>query len=373
MKPKKTLGVAMIGQGFMGRAHSNAFQQVNRFFDTPYELKRKVICGRDAARLQEMSSRWGWEETETQWQNIIARKDVQIIDIATPNHLHAEIAVAAAEAGKIVLCEKPLAQNLDEAKRMAEAAKRVPNLVWFNYRRVPAIALAKSIVAEGRLGRIYHYRATYLQSWGASRSADGWRFKRSQAGSGVVGDLLAHLVDIALLLNGRISELSGVTHTFAQGREVDDAVLLQARFENGSIGTFEATRFAIGCQNQNTFEIHGSGGMLRFNLEDLNRLGFFDATGSPEVRGVSDILVTNPEHPYAQHFWPPGHIIGYEHTFIATLADFLNDLASSEPFHANFQDALEVQRILDAAEESSRTRSWLVLSPERVLTGSEHD
>jgi predicted dehydrogenase len=373
LKPRETLGVAMIGQGFMGRAHSNAFQQVNRFFDTPYELNRKVICGRDLARLQEMSSRWGWEETETQWQKIIARKDVQIVDIATPNQLHAEIAVAAAEAGKIVFCEKPLARNLDEAKRMAEAAKRVPNLVWFNYRRVPAIALAKCIVAEGRLGRIYHYRATYLQSWGANRSADGWRFKRSEAGSGVVGDLLAHLVDIALLLNGRISELNGMTHTFAQGREVDDAVLLQARFENGSIGTFEATRFAIGCQNQNTFEIHGSRGMLRFNLEDLNHLGFFDAAGSPEIRGSSDILVTNPEHPYVRHFWPPGHIIGYEHTFIATLADFLNDLASGEPFHASFQDALEVQRILDAAEESSRTRNWLVLSPERVLTGSEHD
>ena len=248
----------------------------------------------------------------------------------------------------------------------------MPDLVP-DSRRVPAIALAKGIVADGRLGRIYHYRATYLQSWGASRSADGWRFNRAEAGSGVVGDLLAHLVDIALLLNGRISELSGVTHTFAKDREVDDAVLLQSRFENGSIGTFEATRFAIGCQNQNTFEIHGSGGMLRFNLEDLNRLEFFDADGSPQTRGVTDILVTNPDHPYAGHFWPPGHIIGYEHTFIATMADFLNDLASGEPFHANFQDALEVQRILGAAEESSRTRTWLTISPEKMLTGSRND
>jgi len=372
-KPKQTLNVAMIGQGFMGRAHSNAFQQVNRFFDTPFDVKRKFICGRDAARLQDMASRWGWEETGTQWRAVIDRKDIQVIDIATPNSLHAEIAIAAAEAGKIILCEKPLARNLEEAKRMAEAAKRAPNLVWFNYRRVPAVALAKKIVDEGRLGRIYHYRATYLQSWGANRDADGWRFNLSEAGSGVVGDLLAHLVDIALVLNGRISELSGVMHTFAPSREVDDAVLVQAHFENGSIGSFEATRFAIGCQNRNTFEIHGSRGMLRFDLEDLNHLEFFDAEGAPETQGLSDILVTDPVHPYVANFWPPGHIIGYEHTFTATMADFLNSLASGEPFHANFQDALEVQNILDAVEESSRTRRWLSVSPEKVLAGPEND
>lgn len=372
-KPKQTLNVAMIGQGFMGRAHSNAFQQVNRFFDTPFDVKRKLICGRDAARLQEMASRWGWEETETQWRAVIDRKDIQAVDIATPNSLHAEIAIAAAKAGKIVLCEKPLARNLEEAKRMADAAKQVPNLVWFNYRRVPAVALAKRIVDGGRLGRIYHYRATYLQSWGANRDADGWRFNLSEAGSGVVGDLLAHLVDIALVLNGRISELNGVMHTFAPSREVDDAVLVQAHFENGSMGSFEATRFAIGYQNRNTFEIHGSGGMLRFDLEDLNHLEFFDAQGAPQTQGLSDILVTDPVHPYVANFWPPGHIIGYEHTFTATMADFLNSLACGEPFHANFQDALEVQCILDAVEESSRTRRWLSVSPEKVLAGSEDD
>ncbi len=373
MKAKQTLGVAMVGHGFMGRAHSNAFQQVNRFFDTPYELKTTVVCGRDPIALKEMAARWGWEETEARWEAIVERKDIQVVDIATPNHLHAEIAIAAAEAGKIVLCEKPLARNLYEARRMAEAAKDVPNLVWFNYRRVPAVALAKSIVEEGRLGKIYHYRATYLQSWGASRSVDGWRFKRAEAGSGAVGDLLAHLVDLAMLLNGSISELSAVTHTFVPGREVDDAVLLQARFTNESIGVFEATRFAIGCQNKHTFEIHGSGGMVRFNLEDLNRLEVFNADGSPELRGVSNVLVTSPEHPYAPHFWPPGHIIGYEHTFINTLADFLNTLGTGKPFHANFQDALEVQRVLDAAEESSRRRSWLVLAPEKLLTGVRND
>jgi predicted dehydrogenase len=372
-KPKQTLGVAMIGQGFMGRAHSNAFLQVNRFFDTRFELKRKVVCGRDAARLQDMASRWDWEETSTNWRSVIDRKDIQIVDIATPNNLHAEIAIAAAQAGKIVLCEKPLARNLEEAASMAQAAKHVPNLVWFNYRRVPAITLAKQIIDEGRLGKIYHYRANYLQSWGADPNLNGWRFKASEAGSGVVGDLLAHLVDIAMVLNGRISELSGITHTFARGREVDDAVLVQATFDNGSIGTFEASRFAIGRQNQNTFEIHGSGGMLRFDLEDLNRLDFFDAQGAPQLQGVCDILVTNPDHPYAPHFWPPGHIIGYEHTFIATMADFLHSLDSGETFHANFQDALEVQRVLDLVEESSRTRRWLAVTSDSVLASSEND
>ena len=373
MKAKKTLGIAMVGHGFMGRAHSNAFQQVNRFFDTPYDLRKKIVCGRDPVTLKEMAARWGWEESETRWESVIDRKDIDVVDIAAPNHLHAEIAIAAAQAGKIVLCEKPLARNLAEAERMAEAAKHVPNLVWFNYRRVPAVALAKCIVQEGRLGKIYHYRATYLQSWGASRSLDGWRFKRAEAGSGAVGDLLAHLIDMAMLLNGGIAELSAVTHTFFPGREVDDAVLLQARFANESIGTFEATRFAIGCQNKHTFEIHGSGGMIRFNLEDLNHLEVFNADGTPELRGASNILVTSPEHPYALHFWPPGHIIGYEHTFINTLADFLSALESGSPFHADFQDALAVQRVLDSAEESSRRRKWLALEPEKVLTSSRND
>jgi predicted dehydrogenase len=372
-KPKQPLGVAMIGQGFMGRAHSNAFLQVNRFFDTRFDLKRKVVCGRDPARLQDMASRWGWDETSTNWQSVVDRKDIHIVDIATPNNLHAEIAIAALEAGKIVLCEKPLARNLEEAARMAQVAKGVPNLVWFNYRRVPAVALAKQIIDEGRLGNIYHYRATYLQSWGSDPDLNGWRFNASEAGSGVVGDLLAHLVDISMVLNGRISELSGVTHTFAPGREVDDAVLVQATFDNGSIGTFEATRFAIGRQNQNTFEINGSGGMLRFDLENLNRLDFFDSQVAPQLQGVSDILVTNPSHPYAPHFWPPGHIIGYEHTFIATMADFLHSLDSGEAFHANFQDAMEVQRVLDLVEESSRTRKWLSMASDRVLTTSEND
>jgi predicted dehydrogenase len=359
----------MIGQGFMGRAHSNAFLQVNKFFETPYHLDLRVICGRDPAKLDATARRWGWKEVSTHWQTVIGRKDIQIVDIATPNHLHAEIAIAAAEAGKIVFCEKPLAMNLEEAQRMVGAAQRVSTLVWFNYRRVPAITLAKRLLDERRLGQIYHYRAAYLQSWGETRAGTGWRFNRTEAGSGVVGDLLSHLLDVALFLNGPISALSGVTHTFAPGREVDDAVLLQARFENASIGTFEATRYAVGCQNENSFSIHGSRGMIRFNLENFNHLEFFDASGSPESQGVSRILVTNPDHPYVRHFWPPGHVIGYEHTFIATLADFLNALATDQPFRANFQDALEVQRILTAVEESSKRRAWLTLSPVNVVDG----
>ena len=294
----------MIGQGFMGRAHSNAFQQVNRFFDTPYELRRKVICGRDAARLQDMASRWGWEETETQWQAIIERKDIQVVDIATPNNLHAEIAIAAAQAGKIVLCEKPLARNLEEAQRMAEAAKRVPNLVWFNYRRVPAVALAKCLWRRAswpdlplprrllaELGSEPRRRWLAVQSFG-SRFRRRWRPARSPGGHCLAPEWS----------NFRIER----RHAYVrEGREVDDAVLLQARFENGSIGTFEATRFAIGCQNQNTFEIHGSGGMIRFNLEDLNHLEFFDADGSPRLQGVSDILVTNPIIPTSVISGPP--------------------------------------------------------------------
>lgn len=368
-KIKQTLNVAMIGQGFMGRAHSNAFQQVNRFFETSYDLRTKIICGRNRSTLEAMARQWGWEEIETHWPTILDRKDIHVVDIATPNALHAEIAIAAAEAGKIVLCEKPLAMSLEEGMRMATAANKVPNLVWFNYRRVPAIALAKRVVEEGRLGQIYHYRATYLQSWGMKQTgSELWRFKRAEAGSGVLGDLLSHLVDTALVLNGKISELLGMTQTFASERDVDDAVALLARFENGSIGTFEVTRYATGCQNRNTFEIHGSGGMIRFNLEDLNRLEFFDGSGSPLLQGVSNLLVTGAEHPYVANFWPPGHIIGYEHTFIATLADFLRALGSDQPFHPNFDDALEVQRVLEAVADSSRLRAWVQLSQAGLLS-----
>lgn len=359
----RKLNIAMIGHGFMGRAHSNAFRQVGYFFELPYELKLKVICGRNPEAAQSFASRYGWEEAQADWQSVVTRKDVDIVDIGAPNHLHAPIAIAAAEAGKIVLCEKPLAMDAAEAKRMADAARNVLNLVWFNYRRVPAVVLAKKLIQEGRIGQPYHYRATYLQSWGPDPKRLGiWRFRKSDAGSGAMGDLLSHALDLALLLNGSITELSGMLQTFIPNREVDDAALLLARFANGSVGTFEATRFATGCRNRNCFDIHGSEGALRFNLEDLNRLEVFNSKDAIDVQGAHNVLVTGPDHPYVSHFWPPGHIIGWEHTFIATVADFLQSLASSEPFHANFDDALAVQRLMDAVEHSSKTKSWADLA-----------
>ena len=362
----RNLNIAMIGYGFMGRAHSNAFRQAGCYFSLPYELNLKVVCGRNRAAARSFAGQWGWEEAQTDWQSVVTRKDIGLVDICSPNHLHAPIAIAAAEAGKMVLCEKPLAMNVAEAKRMATAARNVPNLVWFNYRRVPAIALAKRLVEQGRVGKTYHYRATYLQSWGGDpERAEMWRFRKSEAGSGAMGDLLSHSLDLALLLNGAISELASLAQTFVPNREVDDAVLVLARFANGSIGTFEATRFATGCRNRNYFEIHGSQGAVSFNLENLNRLEFFDSHDATEVLGSHNVLVTGPQHPYVDHFWPPGHILGYEHTFIATLADFLTCLAKDDTFHPNFDDAVEVQKLLETVETSAQTKSWTSVSMDR--------
>jgi predicted dehydrogenase len=359
-EPKQELNIAMIGHGFMGRAHSNAFQQVGHFFDTPYKLRLKVICGRDRAKLESMAAQWGWEEIESDWRKVVSRPDIQVVDIATPNALHAPIAIAAAQAGKIVLCEKPLAVSGAEAETMANAARKVPNLVWFNYRRVPAIAFAKRLIEEGRLGQIFHYRAVYLNQSGNDPSkASTWRYQRAQAGSGVVGDLISHVVDLAFFLNGPIAELNAMTHTFAAGRDVDDAALLMVHFANGSIGSFEASRYGVGCRNRNTFEIQGSKGMLRFNLEDMNRLQFYDATETPSLQGERSLLITGPDHPYSENFWKPGHTIGYEHTFIATMGDFLAALGRGEKFHANFDDALLVQKVLDVVERSAKVRTWI--------------
>src|SRR5580692_8581623 len=356
---KKRLNFAMIGSGFMGRAHSNALRQAGCFFDIPYELKLKVLCARNLEAVENFAAQWGWEEAQTEWQSVVARKDIDVVDICTPNHMHAPIAIAAAQAGKMVLCEKPLAMNFAEAVGMAETARNVPNGVWFNYRRVPAIAFAKQLVDRGKVGQPYHYRATYLQSWGADPAvANAWRFRQAEAGSGALGDLLSHSLDLALLLNGPIAEISSLQRTFVPNREVDDAVLLLARFANGSVGTFEATRFATGCLNRNYFEIHGSRGALRFNLEDMNRLEVFDCNDAAEIQGSHNVLVTGADHPYTSHFWPPGHIIGYEHTFIATLVDFLESLAKGDSFHPNFADAAEVQKLLDAVESSARSKSW---------------
>ena len=343
----------------MGKAHSNAYAQAPHFYDLPYRVRRTLLCGRDAAQLATMADRWGWESTATDWRAALDRTDIDAVDIALPNHLHAEAAIASAQAGKIVLCEKPMALSLADAQAMADAARGVPTMVWFNYRRVPAIAYAHELIQAGRLGTIFHYDAAYRQQWGPDRSRDGtWKMDPAQAGSGVADDLLTHLLDTALYLNGPVAEGVALSRTFVPDRAVDDAFVALLRFENGSLGTFEATRFGIGCKNAKTFQIHGSGGMLRFNLERLNHLEFVDASDPPVEQGPRDVLVTDMKHPIFGHFWRPGHIIGYEHTFIAALAEFLDCVSRGVPFHPNFSDGLAVQRVLDALQRSAKTRQW---------------
>jgi predicted dehydrogenase len=357
MSEQTIMNIAMVGTGSIARAHSNAFHQVGHFFDLPVALRTKVVCGRDASRLQAFARQWEWEETATDWEATVGRPDIDIVDIATPNALHAPIAIAAAKAGKIVFCEKPLAVSVAEAEAMAEAVRGRPNLVWFNYRRVPAIALAKRFIEEGRLGQVFHYRAYYFNQSGADPSkAQAWRYKRADAGSGAIGDLLSHSLDLARYLNGDISELAATKHTFFPGREVDDAVQVMARFGNGSLGSFEASRFGVGRRNGNGFEIYGSKGNLAFDLEDLNRLRFFDATEPVAMQGEKNLLVTGPDHPYAPVFWKPGHVIGYEHTFIATLGDFL--LGMGMEFHPNFEDGVWVQRVMEKIEASAESGEW---------------
>jgi predicted dehydrogenase len=357
MKPE--LRVALLGQGFMGKAHSNAYCQVEHFYDLPYKINRKLLCGRDAASLEAMAARWGWKETATDWRAAVERPDIDAVDVALPNHLHAPAAIAAAEAGKIVLCEKPLAMNVEEATAMVEAAKNVPNMVWYNYRRVPAVAFASELIRQGRLGEIFHYRAAYMQQWGPDTSrAKTWRMDPTQAGSGVADDLLAHSIDLALYLNGPIQETAATTRTFVPDRAIDDAVSVLANFQNRSLGSFEATRFGIGYRNSNRFEIHGSGGMLRFDLERMNELEFYDANQPATEQGLRDIMVTQMAHPIFGNFWRPGHIIGYEHTFIATLAEFLNSVSRGEEFHPSVHDGLRVQQVLRAVQESAGSRKW---------------
>ena len=366
------LNIALIGTGFMGKAHSNAYAQVGHFFPRVRKVCRKVVCGRNRARLEALAHAWEWQETETDWRRIVGRKDIGVVDICTPNYLHAEMAIAAAEAGKMVLCEKPLANTLAEAKAMAAAAAKVPNFVWFNYRRVPAVLLVRRLLEERRLGRIYQYRAQYLQQWGPDPSRPrNWKMAKRTAGSGVNGDLNSHLLDTAMMLLGPIRELSATLETFLGEKpdparpgqtyavDIDDAVLVQARFASGVLGTFEATRFATGYQNDNSFAVHGERGMLEFHFEDMNRLEFADAGDDPDLRGRRKILAPSPGPPEDPHYWRPGHPIGYEHTFISSLADFLAGLDSGDPARPTFDDGLRVQRVLTAIEASAAQRSWV--------------
>lgn len=357
--PRRELRVALLGQGFMGKAHSNAFAQVGRFFDVPIRLRLSLLCGRDRASLEQSASAWGWEQVATDWREVVERPDVDLIDIALPNHLHAEAAIAAAQAGKIVLCEKPLANSVGEAEAMVQAARKVPTMVWFNYRRVPAISYAKQLIEEGHIGQVFHYRGSYQQQWGmdANRPAT-WKMDPAQAGHGVVSDLLSHVIDLALYLNGSVEQVTALTRTFMPGRTVEDAVASLATFQNGSMGTLEATRFGVGSRNGNGFEMRGQNGMLRFDLEDLNRLEFFDVRDPAPLQGTRNLLVTDTQHPYGTNFWRPGHIIGYEHTFIAALGDFLWSLYRGEAFHPNFEDGLRVQQVIGAVLRSAESRRW---------------
>lgn len=362
MPATKQLNIAMIGSGFIARAHSNAFHQVGRFFEIPYTLNLTAVCGRNQAKLQAFARQWSWAETVADWREIVDRKDIDVIDIAVPNALHAPIAIAAAQAGKIIFCEKPLALSLSEAQTMAAAAKGVRNLVWFNYRRVPAVAFARQLITEGKLGKPYHYRSYYFNQSGVDPAkGQTWRYRAGEAGSGAIGDLLSHSIDMANYLNGDIAQLSAMKRTFIPGREVDDAVAVMAHFANGSLGTFEASRFGVGRRNGIGFEVYGMKGSLAFDLEDMNRLRFYDAAEPANLQAYRNILITGPDHPYWANFWKPGHLIGYEHTFIATLGDFLGNLAKGEPFHPNFEDAVQTQAVLEAVETSAATKEWIPL------------
>ena len=379
----KKLNVAMVGYGFMGRAHSNAYRKVNQFFDLAYEPVMKVVCARNQANLSQFARRWGWEEHETDWRRAVEREDVDLVDICSPNNTHLDIALAAARAGKMIACEKPLAMNTAEAKEMTDAveAASLPNMIWFNYRRVPAVALARQLVEEGRLGRIFHYRAKYLQDWTISPDVPQggqalWRLDVDVAGSGVTGDLLAHSIDQSLWLNGPIESVVAMTETFVKQRPlqddpstiapvgIDDACAFLARFENGSLATFESTRYARGRKNQNTLEINGDKGSLYFDLEDAHQLQYFNHGDDSMVRGWRTIQVWDADHPYMDKWWVPGCAIGFEHTFINATADFLLGLESGQKTCPDFRDGLETQVVCDAVLASAASGEWKnVVSP----------
>jgi predicted dehydrogenase len=376
----QTLNVGLIGCGFMGRTHSNAYRQVTQFFDVPYHPVLKAVCARSAERAAQFADTWGYESVETDWRRLVERKDIDLIDIASPNNTHAEIAVAAAGAGKMVLCEKPLGRNAEESRRMVEAVEKagVANMVWYNYRRVPSVWLLKQLIDEGRFGRIFHYRAKFLQDWTISsdlpQGGDAlWRLDASVAGSGVTGDLLAHAIDTALWLNGPIVEVTAMTETFIKERKhnltgrveavnIDDASAFLARFGNGSLATFEATRYARGHKALYTLEINGERASAMWDLHDLHRIQFFDHGDEGRLRGWKNIHVTDGDHPYMKHWWVPGLQIGYEHTFIHQAADFLQGLGHKQFAAPDFREALKTDYVTDAVLQSASSKAWMPVS-----------
>jgi predicted dehydrogenase len=379
-----TLGVGLIGYAFMGAAHSHAWRTAPHFFDLPMRPELTVLAGRDAVRVADAAGRLGWSSVETDWHRVLEREDVDLVDVCTPGDTHAEIAIAALEAGKHVLCEKPLANTVAEAEAMAEAAARaatrgVRSMVGFTYRRVPAIALARELVAQGRLGEIRHVRAQYLQDWIADPQVPmSWRLEKDKAGSGALGDIGAHIVDLAQHITGqRLTGVSALLETFVEERPlpasegslsgvagqgtgtvtVDDAAVFLGRFDGGALATFEATRFALGRKNAIRIEVNGSRGSLAFDFEDMNVLHFYDGDEPAETAGFRRIVVTEPEHPYVGAWWPAGHGLGYEHGFTHQVVDLVTAIAKGEDPTPSFADGLQVQRVLDAVERSAAARS----------------
>lgn len=373
----KPLRVAMIGYGFMGRAHSNAYKRLNDFFALDHRAVLQVACARNAEKIQAFAANWGYERVETDWRKAVEAPDVDLVDICTPNDTHQEIAIAAARAGKMIVCEKPLARSTAEAEPMVKAVEDagVANMVWFNYRRVPAISLARQLIDEGRLGRVFHLRSNFLQDWTISPDvpqggAGLWRLDAQAAGSGVTGDLLAHNIDTAMWLNGAITRVTARTETFVKERThqltgklepvgIDDACLFIAEFANGSLGLFESTRYARGHKALKTFEINGENGSIGFNLEEMEYLDYFDYRQDSHVRGWRRIHVTNGEHPYMDRYWVPGLVIGYEHSFLNALADFVRGIETGQPAQPDFRNALQTQKVCEAVLESGRTGQWV--------------
>ncbi len=374
---KKKLNVGMVGYGFMGRTHSNAFRKVSNFFDNEHVPVLKAIAGRNETNVKAFAEQWGYESIETDWRKLIDRKDIDVIDICTPNDSHMEIAIAAAQAGKMVMCEKPLARNAEEGEKMVAAVEgaKVLNTVWYNYRRVPAVTMAKQLIDEGRLGRIFHYRANFLQDWTISADlpqggAGLWRLDAAAAGSGVTGDLLAHCIDTAIWLNGSIKNVTGMTETFIKERKhtltgkvekvgIEDACSFLARFQNGSLGLFESTRYARGHKALYTFEINGEHASIKWDLHDLHRLEWFDHRDESKLRGWKSIHITDGDQPYMKNWWVPGLQIGYEHTFVHQVADFLANVAQGKSTSPTFREALETTRICDAVLDSAKTGKWM--------------
>ncbi|MBI2924650.1 MAG: Gfo/Idh/MocA family oxidoreductase [Verrucomicrobia bacterium] len=373
----KQLRIGLIGYGFMGRAHSNAYRKVSNFFDLEYQPVLKAACARSEDNIKAFAAKWGYESVETDWRKLIARDDIDAIDICVPNNLHCEIALAAAKAGKMILCEKPLGLNAKEAEKMvaAVAKAKVPNMVWYNYRRCPAVVLAKQLIDDGKLGRVFHYRANFLQDWTINPDLPQggtalWRLDVKAAGSGVTGDLLAHCVDTAMWLNGGIKDVNAMTETFIKERKhnltgkvekvgIDDACAFLCHFDNGSLGLFESTRYARGHKALYTFEVNGEHASLKWDLHDLHRLQWFDHRDQSIVRGWRSIHVSDGDQPYMKNWWVPGLQIGYEHSFVHQVADFLKGLETGQPAKPEFKDGLATDYVVDAVLASGKTKKWV--------------